>query len=81
MGIFDFFKNKKKIGEAPILVNEKMYYREDEYYTKKTHEDTLFEQEVITLDERKRIASYRTRVMCKRNIITGLLFTRYISKS
>lgn len=70
MGFFDLFykKNKPKqtqqgqtgvndkLVSITIPESEKKYYQEDEYYTRKTHEGTVFERTVVTFDERKKIS-------------------------
>ncbi len=63
MGLFDFLKKKdqqeqtvKNSNETEVSVPEaeKKYYQPDEYYTKKSHEGTMFEKTVITFEERKK---------------------------
>ena len=39
--------------KSTIPESEKKYYQPDSYYTEKTHEGTVFEQEVITFEKRK----------------------------
>lgn len=67
MGLFDIFKkksNKKKVVStaqetllkqtAAIPETEKKYYQADSYYTVKSHEETPFENEVISFEQRKK---------------------------
>lgn len=67
MGLFDFLKKdkpKQSTAEvtktvleretASVPVEEKKYYQEDSYYTEKSHEGTIFEQQIISLEERKK---------------------------
>lgn len=84
MGLFDFLKKKDKQQEqtvknsneteVSVLEAEKKYYQPDEYYTKKSHEGTMFEKTVITFEERKKhvfhqIEDYMLLKYCYWNIV------------
>lgn len=69
MGLFEIFMNKIKketlayIAKETLLKqtaaipeSEKKYYQADSYYTMKSQEGTLFENEVVSFEKRKKIS-------------------------
>lgn len=46
-------QNSRVASSATIPDSEKKYYQPDSYYTKKAHEGTMFESEVVTFNKRK----------------------------
>lgn len=60
MGLFDIFKRKENNQNAGRIApsvneNEKQYYQPDDYYTTVAFEGTMFEKEVKTFEQRKKL--------------------------
>lgn len=89
MGIFDFLKKKQrklstdeltkavlKKETAQIPEEDKEYYREDSYYVSKPYEGTIFEQQVISFEERKQMC-----IPSKNGLyVSEILLLEYCSK-